>query len=97
MHVYLMLHELIPRPRKTFATRSQRSFGDVSGFTPTPRLHWWPYLRSAEYGSLVCAIPRPMERLALPADGQEIWSEAVRRFVETMALAGDRNVRKGGW
>ena len=53
-----------------------------------------PYLRSAELRQLGCAIPLPAERLALPAAGQEIWSEAVRRLVEIMASPHDANVRQ---
>jgi hypothetical protein len=53
-----------------------------------------PYLRSAELRQLGCAIPLPEERLALPAAGQEIWSEAARRLSETIASPQDAKARQ---
>src|SRR5262249_4951621 len=43
---------------------------------------------------LGCAIPLPTERLAHPAERQEIWTEAVRLLVESMTSLPDEDERK---
>jgi hypothetical protein len=94
MHVYLMLRELEPPAAQNLCSALQRSFWDENIWIYYARSSLVPYLRSAELQQLGCAIPLPAERLALPAAGQEIWSEAVRRLVETMASPQDANVRQ---
>jgi hypothetical protein len=94
MHVYLMLRELDPPAAQNLCNALQRSFGDADLWIYYAKAPLVPYLRSAELRQLGCAIPLPTERLALPATGQEIWSEAVRRLAETMASPPDANVRQ---
>jgi hypothetical protein len=94
MHVYLMLRELDPPAAQNLCTALQRSYGNGGIWIYYAKAPLVPYLRSAELRQLGCTIPLPTERLALPAAGQEIWSEAVRRLVETMASPQDANVRQ---
>jgi hypothetical protein len=94
MHVYLMLRELDPPAARNLCSALQRSFWDEDIWMYYAKSSLVPYLRSAELQQLGCAIPLPAERLALPAAGQEIWSEAVRRLVETMASPQDANARQ---
>jgi hypothetical protein len=94
MHVYLMLRELDPPAAKNLCNALQSSFGDINLWVYYKEAPLVPYLRSAELRQLGCAIPLPAERLALPAAGQEIWSEAVRLLAETMTSPPDANVRK---
>jgi hypothetical protein len=94
MHVYLMLRELDPPAAQNLCSTLQRSFWDEDIWIYYAKSPLVPYLRSAELRQLGCTIPLPTERLALPAAGQEIWSEAVRRLVETMASPQDANVRQ---
>jgi hypothetical protein len=94
MHVYLMLRELDPPAAHNLCNALKRSFGDGNLWIYYGKAPLVPYLRSAELRELGCAIPLPTERLALPAAGQEIWSEAVRRLAETMASPQDANVRQ---
>lgn len=94
MHVYLMLRELDPPAAQNLCAALQRSFWDEDIWVYYAKSPLAPYLRSAELRRLGCAIPLPTERLALPAAGQEIWSEAVRRLVETTASAPDANARQ---
>jgi hypothetical protein len=84
MHVYLMLRELDPPAARNLCNALRRSFdGNIWVYYAKSPLV--PYLRSAELRRLGCAIPLPSERLSLPVAGQEVWSEAVRRLVETTA------------
>ena len=94
MHVYLMLRELDPPAAQNLCNALQRSFGDGNLWVYYAKTPLMPYLRSAELRQLGCAIPLPTERLALPATGQEMWSEAVRLLVETTAPSQDANVRQ---
>jgi len=94
MHVYLMLRELDPPAAQNLCNALQRSLGDGDLWIYYAKAPLVPYLRSAELRQLGCAIPLPTERLALPAAGQEIWSEAVRQLVETKASPQDANVRQ---
>jgi hypothetical protein len=94
MHVYLMLRQLDPPAAQHLCNAIQRSFGDGNLWVYYAKAPLVPYLRSAELRQLGCAIPLPTERLALPATGQEIWSEAVRRLSETSMSPPDANVRK---
>jgi hypothetical protein len=94
MHVYLMLRELNSPAAQNLCSALQRSFWDEDSWIYYARSSLVPYLRSAELQQLGCAVPLPTERLALPAAGQEIWSEAVHLLVETMASPQDANVRQ---
>ena len=82
MHVYLMLREFDPPAAKALCGALQRSFGDGDVWVYYSRSALIPYLRAAELNQLGCKLALPSERLALPAPGQEIWSEAVRRLVD---------------
>jgi hypothetical protein len=94
MHVYLMLHELDPPAAQNLCDALQRSFWDGDIWVYYSKTPLVPYLRSAELQRLGCTIPLPIERLALPIAGQEIWSEAVRRLVEITASPQDANARQ---
>lgn len=94
MHVYLMLRELDPPAARNLCNALRRSFGDEDIWVYYAKSPLVPYLRSAELQQLGCAIPLPTERLSLPAEGQEIWSEAVRRLAETTASPQNANVRQ---
>jgi hypothetical protein len=82
LHVYLMLRKLDPPAAKNLCQALQRSLGDEDIWPYYAKAPLIPYLRSAEVRQLGCEIPLPTERLALPATGQEIWSEAARLLVE---------------
>jgi len=94
MHVYLMLRELDAPAAQNLCHALQRSLGDKDIWVYYAKAPLVPYLRNAELPQLGCGIPQPTERLALPAAGQEIWSEAVRRLAETMASPQKANVRQ---
>jgi len=94
MHVYLMLRELDPPAAQSLCNALQRLFGDSNLWVYYKKAPLVPYFRSAELQQLGCAIPLPTERLAHPAAGQEIWSEAVRLLAETMTSPPDANIRK---
>jgi hypothetical protein len=94
MHVYLMLHELDPPAAQNLCNAVQRSAADGDLWTYYSKSALVPYFRSAEVRQLGCAIPAPIDRLALPAAGQEIWSEAVGQFVETTKSSPDANERQ---
>lgn len=94
MHVYLMLREFDPLAAQDLCAALQRSFWDGDIWVYYAKAPLAPYLRAAELRKLGCTIPLPAERLALPAAGQEIWSEAARRLAETMASPPDANVRQ---
>jgi hypothetical protein len=94
MHVYLMLRELDPPAAQNLCNALQRSFGDEDIWVYYAKAPLVPYLRSAELRQLGCAIPLPTERLTLSAAGQEDWSEAARRLVETIRSPQDANVRQ---
>ncbi|HXM36905.1 MAG TPA: hypothetical protein VN920_17040, partial [Pyrinomonadaceae bacterium] len=89
MHVYLMLRELDPPAAQNLCSALQRSYSDGDLWIYYAKAPLIPYLRNAELAQLGCEIPPPAERLALPAAGQEIWSEAVRRLAETIASPRD--------
>jgi len=99
MHVYLMLRELDPPGAANLCNAVQRSFGDENLWVYYKKAPLVPYLRSAELRQPGCAIPLPTQRLAHPAAGQEIWSEAVSLLAETQLLKAmpsplDANKRK---
>jgi hypothetical protein len=94
MHVYLMLRELDPPAARNLCNALRRSFGDEDIWVYYAKSPLVPYLRGAELQQLGCAIPLPTERLSLPAAGQEVWSEAVRRLAETTASPPDANTRE---
>ena len=94
MNVYLMLREFDPPAAQSLCNALQRSSGDEDIWVYYAKAPLLPYLRSTELRLLGCAIPLPTERLALPAAGQEIWSDAVRRLAETMESPQDANARQ---
>jgi hypothetical protein len=94
MHVYLMLRELDQPAAQNLCDALQRSFSDGDIWVYYAKSPLVPYLRSAELRRLGCTIPLPIDRLALPAAGQEVWSEAVQRLVEIMAAPQDANARQ---
>lgn len=94
MHVYLMLRELDPPAAQQLCSAIQRSFWDEDSWIYYAKSPLVPYLRSAELRQLGCELPQPAERLALPAAGQELWSEAARRLVEAIAQPHDPGARQ---
>ncbi len=82
LHVYLMLRKFDPPAAENLCQALQRSLGDEDIWPYYTKAPLIPYLRSAEVQQLGCEIPLPTERLALPARGQEIWSETARLLVE---------------
>lgn len=94
MHVYLMLRELDKPAAQNLCTALQRAYGAGDIWIYYAKAPLVPYLRSAELRQLGCAIPLPAERLALPAAGQDLWSEAGRLLVQAMASPQDANVRQ---
>jgi hypothetical protein len=94
MHMYLMLREFDPPAAQNLCDALQRSFWDRDIWVYYSKAPLVPYLRSTELRQLGCAIPLPTERLALPAAGQEIWSEAARQLANAMALAPDKDTRQ---
>jgi hypothetical protein len=93
MHVYMMLRKLDPPAAQSLCTALQRSFWDEDVWVYYARSPLVPYLRSAELQGLGCAVPLPSERLAQPAAGQEVWSEAARRLLEITAAPDDASVQ----
>jgi hypothetical protein len=85
MHVYLMLHELDPNAAQHLCNALQRSSADGDLWSYYAKAPLVPYLRDVELRQLGCGIPPPTERLALPAAGQEIWSEVVYRLADSAA------------
>jgi hypothetical protein len=94
MHIYMMLREFDPPAAQNLCTAIQRSFLDDDLWVYYSKAPLVPYLRSAELGQLGCVLPLPAERLAVPAEGQEIWSEAMRLLVKTTASPPDANARE---
>jgi hypothetical protein len=94
MHVYLMLHELDSPAARDLCSALQRSSADGDLWPYYAKAPLVPYLRNADVRRLGCALPQPTERLALPAAGQEIWSEAVRQFVNSSESPPDANERQ---
>ncbi|HEX6832968.1 MAG TPA: hypothetical protein VF132_05490, partial [Rudaea sp.] len=81
MHVYLMLRQLDPPAAQALCTAMQRAFGDEDVWVYYSKSALIPYLRAAELQSLGCKLPLPVERLALPARGQAIWSEVAHTLI----------------
>lgn len=94
MHVYLMLRELDPPAARNLCDALRGSFGDGDLWVYYAEAPLVPYLRGVELRRLGCAVPLPAERLAQPAAGQEVWSEAARLLAETTASPRDANVRQ---
>ena len=94
MHVYMMLREFDPPAARNLCTVLQRSFSDGDLWVYYSKAPLVPYLRSAGLRPLGCAISLPAERLALHAEGQQIWSEAIRLLVENKASPSDAHARQ---
>jgi hypothetical protein len=93
MHVYLMLREFDKPAAQNLCTALQRSYGEGGIWIYYAKTRLVPYLRSAELRQLGCVVPLPAEQPGVPAPGQEIWSEAVRLLVQSVASPQDANVR----
>lgn len=94
LHVYLMLRELDPPAGQALCSNLQRAFRDEDIWVYYAKSALLPYLRVAELGERGCALPLPVERLALPVAGQAIWSEAVHSLVEITASPGNSETRQ---
>jgi hypothetical protein len=94
MHIYLMLRELDPPAAEKLSRAIQRSFEEEDVWVYYAKAPLVPYLRCAELRHLGCDIPLPTERLALTPEGQEVWSEAVRLFVDIIESPQDANLRQ---
>jgi hypothetical protein len=94
LNVYLMLRELDPPSAQALCGNLQRSFRDEDIWVYYAKTALLPYLRVAELGQRGCALPLPVERLALPVAGQAIWSEAVHSLVEITASPGNSEARQ---
>lgn len=94
MHIYLMLRELDPPAAEKLSRAIQRSFEEEDVWVYYAKAPLIPYLRCAELRHLGCDIPLPTERLALTPAGQEVWSEAVRLFVDLIESPQDANLRQ---
>lgn len=85
LHVYLMLRELDPPAGHELCAHLQRAFRDEDIWVYYAKSALLPYLRIAELRQHGCELPLPVERLALPATDQAIWSETVYVLVELAA------------
>ncbi|HJU38960.1 MAG TPA: hypothetical protein VJ724_05255, partial [Tahibacter sp.] len=94
LHVYLMLRERDPPAAHALCAALQRAYRDEDIWVYYAKSALLPYLRIAEVRQLGCALPLPVERLALPAAGQAIWSEAVHTLVALAASPDDANLRQ---
>ncbi|HSX59081.1 MAG TPA: hypothetical protein VLF18_02670 [Tahibacter sp.] len=94
MNVYLMLRTFDPPAAQQLCGALQRAFRDDDVWVYYAKSALLPYLRAAELRGLGCALTLPIERLALPAAGQAIWSEAVYRLVEAEQSPGDASTRQ---
>lgn len=94
MHVYLMLREFDPAAARPLCNALKRSIEDRNLWVYYAQAPLVPYLRSAELQRLGCAFQLPTERLAHPATGQEMWSEAIRLLTETTSSPPDASQRK---
>ncbi len=93
LHVYLMLRELDPPAGQALCRALQRAIRDEDIWVYYAKSALLPYLRIAELQHRDCPLPLPVERLALPAAGQGIWSEAVHALVELEASRGNDETR----
>ena len=94
MNVYLMLREYDPPAAQALCGALQRAFRDGDVWAYYAKSALLPYLRAAELGRHGCTLPLPVERLALPAAGQEVWSEAVYLVVESETSPPDAGARR---
>lgn len=82
MNVYLMLREADPAAARQLCDALQRSSDDEDIWVYYAKSPLLPYVRTAELRELGCPLALPVGRLALPAEDQAIWSEAVHRLVD---------------
>lgn len=94
MNIYLMLRKQDPPAALKLCGALQRSFRDGDVWVYYSKSALLPYWRAAELGRLGCKVALPMERLALPAEGQAIWSEAVQQLVAIEAAPDDAQARE---
>ena len=94
MNVYLMLRAFDPPAAQALCTALQRGFRDEDVWVYYAKAPVLPYLRATELTQLGCPLVPPVERLALPAAGQAIWSEAAHALVEITASPGNADARQ---
>ncbi|MEO8673138.1 MAG: hypothetical protein ABI411_17620, partial [Tahibacter sp.] len=94
LHVYLMLRDVDPPSARTLCGALRHSFRDEDIWVYYAKSALLPYLRVAELGRLGCQLPLPVERLALPAEGQALWSETVQRLVEVEGDSGNARAQQ---
>ena len=94
MHVYLMLRQFDRPAARGLCKAIRRWSGNDEVWVYYAKTALVPYLRSAELEQLGCTIPLPTARLARPVPGQEWWSEAARRLVQTGASGPGANARQ---
>ena len=94
LHVYLMLRTFDAPAAQALCSALQRSFRDEDIWVYYAKSALLPYLRVAELQQLGCPLTLPVERLALPAEGQAIWSAAARWLVEVTASPEDASARQ---
>lgn len=94
MNVYRMLREFDPPSAQQLCGALQRSFRDEDVWVYYAKSPLLPYLRAAELKGLGCTLTLPVERLALPAAGQAIWSEAAHALVDVTASPEDSGARQ---
>ena len=93
LHVYLMLRQLDPAAATRLCGALQRSYRDEDIWVYYAKSALIPYLRTAELSQLGCSLPPPVERLALPVAGQEIWAEAAQILVANAGSAANAEAR----
>jgi hypothetical protein len=81
MHVYMMLRQFDPPAAQNLCAALQRAMRGDDLWVYYAKAPLIPYLRAAELRRLGCDLPLPGDFLARATAGQELWSEAVRRFV----------------
>lgn len=94
LNVYLMLRELDPSAGQALCHALQRSIRDEDIWVYYAKSALIPYLRVAELAQLGCALPLPTERLALPAAGQEIWSDVAHWLVRAAESPNDEEPKR---
>ena len=93
LHVWLMLRELDPPSAHALCGSLQRAFRDEDIWVYYAKSALLPYLRVAELQQRGCPLPLPVERLALSAEGQAIWSGAVQALVASAASPADAQLQ----
>ena len=82
VNICLMLDQLAPGAARDLSKALERARGSGDLWIYYSQAPLLPYLRIAELRQRGYDISVPVERLALPAPGQDIWSEAAFRLVQ---------------